>query len=187
MVDRLAAFIVGEGNWLPLAMAAAVATAAWQWMRPSPVAVRSRVLEAMNLFVGVTLLVMGIGHLLAVTTKLFQGSLQASPPLLYLIGVAIVIPSALLVFNARHPNTTGFNLWMAVTLVVLGLINIPLAIPPLLSIAYSRHTRARVGLAIVVTFVLVNVGLFTGGMLFMLSGAQTFEEFQADFTTQSSL
>ena len=41
----------------------------------------------MNLFVGVTLVVMGIGHLLAVTTKLLQGTLNGSPALLYLIGV----------------------------------------------------------------------------------------------------
>ncbi len=60
---------------------------------------------------------------------------------------------------------------------MLGLINIPLAIPALLNIAYSKHSRARTGWSIVaVAFVLVNLGLFTGGMMFMLSG-RTFEEF----------
>ena len=178
MSDRIAAFIVGEGNWLPIAMAIALAAVVGQWMRHSRFAVRDRVMEAMNLFVGATLLVMGIGHLLAVTTKLLQGTLTGSAALLYLIGIAIVIPSALIVFNANGAKAAACNGWMAATLVVLGLINIPLAIPALLNIAYSKHSRARTGAVIVVTFLLVNLGLFTGGMLFLLSGARTFEEFR---------
>ena len=178
MSDRIAAFIVGEGNWLPMAMAMALATVAVRWIRHSRFAVRDRVMEAMNLFVGVTLLVMGIGHLLAVTTKLWQGTLHGSPALLYLIGVAIVIPSALIVLHATRGKAAAVNGWMAATLVVLGLINIPLAIPALLNIAYSKHSRARTGGIIVATFVLVNLALFTGGMLFLLSGARTFEEFR---------
>lgn len=69
------------------------------------------------------------------------------------------------------------NGWMAATLVVLGLINIPLAIPALLNVAYSRHSRAGTGSLIVAMFLLVNVALFAGGMMFLLSGARTFEEF----------
>ena len=178
MSDGIAALIVGEGNWLPIAMALALATAGVQWMRHSRFAVRDRVMEAMNLFVGVTLLVMGIGHLLAVTVKLLQDTLNGSPALLYTIGVAIVVPAALIVFNANRARAAAFNGAMAATLVVLGLINIPLAIPALLNIAYRRHTRARTGVAIVVAFVLWNVGLFTLGLVFMLSGARTFEEFR---------
>jgi len=176
MIGRLAAFVVGEGNWLPLAMAIALATVAVQWLRHSRFTTRNRIMEAMNLFVGVTLLVMGIGHLLAVTTKLQQGTLNGSPALLYLIGVAILIPSAFIVVNANHAPAAA-NVWMAATLVALGLINIPLAIPALLNFAYSRHSRARTGSIIVGLFVLVNVALFTGGLLFLLSGARTFEEF----------
>jgi hypothetical protein len=176
--DRVAAFIVGEGNWLPIAMAVALATVAVQWMRHSRFAVRDRVMEAMNLFVGVTLLVMGIGHLLAVTTKLLQHTLNGSPALLFVIGVAIVAPSALIVFNANSAKAAALNGWMAATLVVLGLINVPLAIPAVLNIAYRKHSRARTGVVIVVAFVLVNLGLFAGGMLFLLSGARTFEEFR---------
>ena len=176
MSPRLAAFITGEGNWLPLAMALALATVAVQWLRHSRFVVRDRVMEAMNLFVGTTLLVMGTGHLLAVTTKLPQGTLNGSSALLYVIGIAIVIPSAFIVLNANRA-TASFNGWMAATLVVLGLVNIPLAIPALLNIAYGQHSRARTGSIIVIAFVLVNLLLFTGGMLFMLSGARTFEEF----------
>lgn len=177
MSDRVAAFIVGEGNWLPLAMALALAAVAVPWMRHSRLAVRDRVMEAMNLFVGATLLVMGIGHLLAVTTKLLQHTLIGSPALLYAIGIAIVVPSSLLGVNANGAKAAVFNGWMAATLVALGLINIPLAIPAVLNIAYSRHSRAGTGVALVAAFVLVNLGLFAGGMLFMLSGARTFEEF----------
>jgi hypothetical protein len=177
MVDRLAALIVGEGNWLPTAMAIALAAVLALSVRLAHATARERTQAAMSLFVGVTLLVMGIGHLLAVTTKLLQGTLNGSPALLYLIGVAIVVPSTLIVFNANRAKAAVLHYWMAATLVVLGLINIPLAIPALLTIAYRKHSRARTGLLILVAFVLVNLALFAGGMLFMLSGARTFEEF----------
>ena len=71
----------------------------------------------------------------------------------------------------------ALNGWMATALVVLGLINIPLAIPALLNIAYSRHSRARTGRGITVTPMLDQSRPVYGGMLFMLSGARTFEEF----------
>jgi hypothetical protein len=176
MAARLAAFITGEGHWLPLAMGLAFAMVSARWLRRPGSATRD-VMDAMNLFVGVTLLVMGIGHLLAVTTKLLQDALNGSPALLYLIGVAIVVPAALIIGNTNHPRAAAYNGWMAVTLVVLGLINIPLAIPALLNIGYARHSRPRTRLAIVVAFVAVNLGLFAGGMMFLLSGASTFEEF----------
>ncbi len=179
MLDRLATFIVGEGNWLPIAMAIALTAVAVQWVRQSRSAARDPVMAAMNFFVGVTLLVMGIGHLLAVMTKHLQGTLNGSPALLYPIGIAIAIPSALIVVNANNSKAPALNAWVAATLAVLGLINIPLAIPALLNIVYSRHSRPTTGVAIVVTFVIVNLALFSGGMLFLLSGARTFEEFSA--------
>lgn len=177
MATRLAALITGEGNWLPVAMAIALATVAVQWLRHSRLITRDRIMEAMNLFVGVTLMVMGIGHLLAVTTKLQQGTLNGSPALLYLIGAMVLIPAAMIVLNANRAVAASLNGWMAAALVVLGLVNIPLAIPALLNIAYSRHSRPRTGGLIVIASVLINLGLFTGGMMFMLSGARTFEEF----------
>jgi hypothetical protein len=88
MLDRLAAFIVGEGNWLPIAMSVATIFAAAALRKHGRLA-------AMNLFVGVMLLVMGGGHLLAVSTKLMQGTLNGSPAWLYLIGVVIVVPASL--------------------------------------------------------------------------------------------
>ena len=169
MFDRLAAFIVGEGNWLPMAMLAAT-VAAMTFLRHGRLA-------AMNLFVGVTLLVMGLGHLLAVTTKLLQGTLAGSPALLYLIGVVIVIPATFLIRHAKGSRAGTWNGWMAAALIALGLINIPLAIPALLNIAYCKHQRPLTGRLVLGAWLLVNAGLFAGGMLFMLSGARTFEEF----------
>ena len=177
MLERLAAFIVGEGNWLPIAMGIAMLAAAVQWLRHRRLSTRVRISEALNLFTGVTLLLMGAGHLLAVTTKLLQGTLAGAAPLLYLIGIAIVIPATLLVVNAMRPRAAAINAWMAATLVVLGLVNIPLAIPALLNIAYAKHTRASSGWVIVALALVINLGLFAGGLMFMLSGARTFEEF----------
>lgn len=169
MIDRLAAFIVGEGNWLPIAMTGAAMVAAAM--------LKHGRLAAMNMFVGVTLLVMGLGHLLAVSTKWLAHTLNGSPALLYLIGIVIVVPAALLVRHARTGRAGTYNGWMAAALIALGLINIPLALPALLNIAYCRHQRPRTGQLIIAAWLLVNIGLFAGGTMFMLSGARTFEEF----------
>ncbi len=60
-----------------MAMAIALAAVIVVWVRHAHATPRAiALMEAMNLFVGVTLLVMGIGHLLAVTTKLLQGTLE---------------------------------------------------------------------------------------------------------------
>lgn len=185
MVDRLAAFIVGEGNWLPLAMASAfVATAVLFFaIKDTVIPQRQRVLALMNLFTGVMLLAMGVGHLLAVATKHLQGSLRGSALLFYAIGLAIVMPAW---FVARHTRTilaagagrltAKLNAWMAITLAVLGIVNLPLAVPALCTIVYSLHRRRWVGWSAVTMFVIASIGLFIGGVIFMASG-QTFEEF----------
>jgi hypothetical protein len=169
MIDAAARWIVGEGNWLPAAMGiAAIAAGA---------ALRHGRLISMHVFTGVTLVVMGLGHVLAVTTKLWQGTLTGSPALLYAIGAAILAPSVLLVRHARGSRAAAWNGWLAAALIALGLVNIPLAIPALLNIAYSRHRRPLAGRVIIGAWLLVNLTLFAGGMAFMLSGARTFEEF----------
>jgi hypothetical protein len=180
----MAAFIVGEGNWLPLAMVIALLAAGFVYLRASPVPNRARTLAIMNVYVGVMLAVMGAGHLLAVTVKLLDGTLRGAPLLLYAIGVAIMVPAALIIVHTSQAlagssarTTMRLHGWMAATLMVLGLINTPLAIPALLSIAYAAHSRRATGIAIVAGFALVNAGLLIGGLMFMLSGAQTFEEF----------
>ena len=187
MIEGLAAFIVGEGNWLPLAMAAAfLASGAMAFsIKQQPLPQRQRILALMNLFTGVMLLVMGSGHLLAVTTKLLQGTLRGSAALFYAIGIAIVVPAWLMVRNTRAilavadaRTTLKLNAWMAITLGVLGVVNLPLAVPALCNIGYGLHRRHWVGWTFVTIGVIAAVGLFIGGVIFMASG-QTFEEFSA--------
>jgi hypothetical protein len=183
MIDRLAAFIVGEGNWLPIAMAAGFLAAGLLFARTHTPTQRTRVLAAMNLFTGVMLLVMGFGHLLAVTTKLLQGTLRGSPLFFYAIGIAIVVPAWFLLRHTRSilaegdaRQTARLNAWMAVTLGVLGIVNLPLAIPAICNIGYSLHRRKWVGLAFAGVFLAATAFLLIGGLIFMASG-QTFEEF----------
>ena len=183
MIDRLAAFIVGEGNWLPIAMAAGFLAAGPLFFRSAAVPQRSRILGAMNLFTGVMLLVMGFGHLLAVTVKLAQGTLRGSPLFFYPIGVAIVLPAWFLVRHTRSILASGearqtvrLNAWIAVTLGVLGLVNLPLAVPAICTMGYSVHRRRWAGLTLAGLFLAATAFLLVGGLIFMASG-QTFEEF----------
>ena len=188
MFDRLAAFIVGEGNWLPLAMGLAFISAGvlMTTTKDRLVPRRMRILAAMNLFTGMMLVIMGTGHLLAVTTKLLQGTLRGSPLLFYAIGTAIVVPAGTIVRHTRailtmsdvRRTTIQLNSWMAITLAVLGVVNLPLAVPALCNIGYSLHRRPWVGWLIVTVAVLACAGLFVGGLIFMASG-QTFEEFSS--------
>jgi hypothetical protein len=185
---RLAAFIVGEGNWLPMAMGTAFAASAALLLslRHAVIPQRRRILAVMNLFTGVMLLVMGFGHLAAVTTKLVQGTLvRGSPLLFYAIGIAVVAPAWFVVRQTRAiiaaddaRSTVRLNAWMAVTLAVLGVVNLPLAIPALCSIGYGLHKRRWIGWAIVGVMTITCVGLFIGGLIFMASG-KTFEDFSA--------
>src|SRR5687767_8505300 len=117
---------------------------------------RQLILALMNLFTGVMLLIMGLGHLLALTVKLLQDTLRGPALLFYAIGVAIVLPAWFIVRHTRAilaagnaRTTIALNAWMATTLVVLGIVNLPLAVPALCNIGYSVHRRRWVGWAIV--------------------------------------
>lgn len=183
MNDRISAFITGEGNWLPIAMGAGFLAAGLLFSRTHTLTPRTRVLAAMNLFTGVMLLIMGGGHLLAVTVKLLQGTLRGSALFFYAIGIAIVVPAWFLLRHTQSilagggaRQTARLNAWMAVTLVVLGIVNLPLAIPAICNIGYSLHGRRWVGLACAGVFLAATAFLLIGGLIFMASG-QTFEEF----------
>lgn len=63
------------------------------------------------------------------------------------------------------------------TLLALGLQNLPLAAPGLFALAYRVHTRPAIGWAIVILWLVATVGLFVGSLVFMASG-QTFEQFR---------
>lgn len=186
MIDQLAAAIVSENKWLPVAMSAAVVSVAVVMARRRGAGLPTTrlVMAAMNLFAGVTLATMGAGHVLAVTTKLLLGTLEGSPLVLYPIGVAVLVPSGLVIAHTRAilgneaagRTTMGLNAWLAVTLMALGLHNLPLAAPSLLNIGYRLHSRRAIGIAIVSVAVVFNVALFVGALIFMASG-QSFEQF----------
>jgi hypothetical protein len=187
MLDALVTLIVDESKWLTVSMGLALiaATALWYRFRHTEVAGRRVVLAAMCLFFGVMVGTMAFGHLLAVTTKLALGSLQGSILTFYAIGTALALPSWWLVYHTRavlgpddgYARTTlTLNAWLAVTLLALGLHNLPLAAPAFFNIAYHLHHPRRLGWAIVGTTIAVNVGLFIGSLIFLASG-QSFEQF----------
>ena len=186
-MQRIAALIVNEGNWLPFSMLVALISIAVMFYgrRQAELSTRVRMIVAMNLFFGITIAVMAIGHLMAIFVKHAAGTLRAGLPLLIAIGIALSIPawglvlhSAKVFFEARERmrGTIVYNGWLLITLVALGISNLPLAAPALFNIAYSLHSRRSVGWAILSVAVVFQVGLFVGGLMFLASG-QSFEQF----------
>jgi hypothetical protein len=187
MFDRLTALIVDEGKWFPTSMGLALLSVSVLLYRHrnSDLPARRRITAAMNLFFGVTIGTMAFGHLLAVTTKLALGTLRGSVLLFYVIGVVLAVPSWRLIHHARQlvasdsdlgSKTIVLNVWLGMTLLALGLPNLPLAVPAVFNIGYQLHSRRVTGLAIVSVAVVLNVGLFVASLFFLLSG-QTFEQF----------
>jgi len=188
MIDQLVALIVDESKWLTASMGLALLalTILLYRHRHADFPARRRVMAAMNLFFGVTIGTMAFGHLLAVTTKLALGTLEGSFLVFYLIGIVLAVPSWWLIHHARgglasnddHGRTTlVLNAWLAITLLALGVHNLPLAAPAFFNIGYHLHSRRVVGWAIVSMAVVVNVGLFIGSLIFLASG-QSFEQFR---------
>jgi hypothetical protein len=187
MMDRLLALVVDEGKWLAASMGLALICVAVLLLghRGPDVPTRRRVAAAMNLFFGVTVGTMAFGHLLAVTTKLALGTLRDGSLLaFYAIGAAVAAPSWWLILHTRRllregddvRRTVALNGWLALTLLALGLHNLPLAIPAAFNIGHQLHGRPAVGWAMVGLSVLFNIGLFVGAVVFLMSG-QSFEQF----------
>ena len=187
-MNQIAALIVDESKWMPVAMSLALVAVATLLYgnRGSHLPVRRRIAAALNLYFGLTIGMMAFGHTLAVTTKQLSGTLEGSPALLYLIGLAVGTPSWWMVAHTRQVLASDggherrslvLNVWLAITLLALGAHNLPLAIPALFNIAYQRHSRPAVGWAIVSLAVVVCVGLFVGSVIFFASG-QSFEQFR---------
>ena len=187
MVDSLVALIVDEGKWLTISMGLALLSVGWLLVahRSARIPVRRRVLAAMSLFFGVTIGVMASGHLLAVTTKLVLGTLEGSVGAFYTIGVALAVPSWWLIYHTRNVlredgnerTTLGLNCWVVITLLALGVHNLPLAVPGFLNVGYQLNSKRAVGWAIVCLAIVANVGLFIGSVIFLASG-QSFEDFR---------
>lgn len=187
MIDPLVALIEDESKWLAASMGLALLVVAILVYRHrhSNFPARRRVLAAMNLFFGVTIGTMAFGHLLAVTTKLALETLEGSALVFYMIGTALAVPSWWLIYHTRRVLTSDehgratmvLNAWLAITLLALGIHNLPLAAPAFFNIGYHLNSRRVVGWAIVSVAVIVNVGLFIGSLIFLASG-QSFEQFR---------
>jgi hypothetical protein len=185
-MNQLVALIVDESKWLAVSMCLAVlAVAVMLWRRRrADISSRRRIAAAMSLFFAVT--TMAFGHLLAVTTKLAVGTLAGSAVAFYAIGVALAAPSWWLAFHAPgilyrgdhgRRTTLVLNGWLTLTLVALGVHNLPLAMPGLLNIAYQLHSRRAVGWVVASVAAVLNAGLFVGSLIFLASG-QSFEQFK---------
>src|SRR5262245_23423466 len=113
MLDQLIALIVDESKWLTASMALAILAVVLLYLSslPGGRAARTRILAAMNLFSGVMIGTMAAGHLLAVTTKLALGTLRGNVVVFYLIGIALAVPSWLVVYHTqrilRRPDDSG--------------------------------------------------------------------------------
>ena len=185
---RIPELVLDESKWLFTAMVLAIlsVTALALRQRRHGLPGRVRILWAMGLFYGCMIGILGAGHLLAVTVKVFQGTLHGSPWLLYPLGLVLAIPAWWLVCRvgrfAREPERWGrtalaLHAWLVVCLLGLGLHNWPLAAPAALNIAYQLHARRVVGWAIVTAALIINLGLFAGSVVFLASG-QSFEQFK---------
>lgn len=188
MANAVVALIVDESKWLTASLGVALVAVAIMTIRSrSAVAGRQQALAAMSLFFALTVGTMAFGHLLAVSVKGALGTLEGSTATVYLIGVALAVPSWWLVAHtpqlltaagARHTATTlGLHVWVVATLLVMGLHNLPLAAPGLVTIAYVMQSRRVIGWLLVGLFAAINLLLFVGSIVFLASG-QSFEQFR---------
>lgn len=187
MLDQLTALIVDESKWLTASMGLAMLAVVILRRRMSSLSTRGRVLAAMNLFFGVMIGTMAFGHLLAVTTKLVLGTLHGSLLVFYVIGIALAVPSWWLVLHTMRlakeeeygrKKLVVLNAWLGISLLAFGVHNFPLAAPAAWNIAYQFHSKRAVGWAIVSVAIIAMLTLFSGSIVFFLSG-QSFEQFEA--------
>jgi hypothetical protein len=188
MAEQIVALVLDESKWLStsmlLSIIAALVLAVRQ--RGQSLSPRFKIIGAMNLFYGYMIGLMSFGHLLAVTVKVFQGTLEGSLWILYPLGLALVIPAWWLVFDAGRiasfeqrwqGKLVALNAWLGLCLLALGFHNLPLAGPAALNIAYQFHTRPIVGWTIVSAAIVAMLALFIASLVFLASG-QSFEQFR---------
>ena len=182
-MDALFATLTNESRWiLPSALIAiATSLAAGRgrtWDRP-------RIAGAAAVFSGLWIGLLAVGHLVAVTMKLTAGTLAGPRPVLYAIGLALLVPAFWVLRNgldvlqgrAEPGRQTAFRLLvLAIAILATGPRNLPLAVPSLLSAAYAIHRRRVMGAAIALALVIVIALLVVGAAVFFASG-QSFEDF----------
>ena len=187
MTELITEIILTEGNWMPAAMVIAfIAVAAKLRADRHTASTRTRSFRALTLFYGVMIGIMGSGHLIAVSIKAAQGTLQGSPWFLYTLGFSLAVPAWWLAAEALRAGledphslrrTVGINTWLGLALMVFGPHNWPIAAPAALNIAYRFQSHRAIGMAIVIVVGVGYAALFAGAVMFMASG-QTFEELQ---------
>lgn len=187
MIERLRDLVVDESKWLAASLAIALAMGAWSLVRSrdSESPWRRRIQVALNLTFGLVIGVMALGHLLAVTVRWADGTLrEGSLFVFYGIGIVLAVPSWWLVARNWRARTdrrgdgsaVRLNAWTAASLVAVGPINWPLALPALLNVVYARSSRPLVGRVVLAVALLLYLALFAGSLVFFVSG-QSFEEY----------
>lgn len=182
----MAALVLNPGYWLLASLAAAVLAAAGLVRKRKRAGAldRNSWAAAMHLHAGVLVGGMAIGHLVAVAVKQSKWSLSGSPPVLYLIGAALLAPSLALIWQAVKLLRAGDsgqcriiapNIWQIATLLALGPANLALAVPALLNIAYAYHTGEAVGRVLVWSLAVFSLVLLIGFLIFVSSGRSFME------------
>lgn len=146
--------LLSGSRWFQLALLCAlVATAKFLRPKGSFVGGREPTLSACNRFYGTVMAVMATGHLFAVTLLRSRGALSsgASLPLLYAVGVVLLVPAAWLAAVAprlgdeadgsRRPALV-LNALLAVVLVA-SVGSAPLAVPAMLNVVLLRKPGRR--------------------------------------------
>src|SRR5262245_49705817 len=151
MIERIADLVLDESKWLSTAMLLSIiAVFALISRRRQQLTHRLRTLEALNLFYGCMIGIMSFGHLLAVTVKVSQGTLEGSLWVLYALGLALAIPAWWLAFRVGGfvkeierwgSRMLALNAWLGICLIAFGIHNWPLAGPAALNIAYQLHSK----------------------------------------------
>lgn len=187
-MDIFIEFIVDEGKWLTVSLGLALIFVLIVHLKKRKTQLNSQkryLLALLNLCFAIIIGFMAFGHLLAVTVKLFMETLEGSTALFYLIGIALAIPSwwlisySILMLKPGHSTKKylPLNLWLAVTLLVLGPYNFPLAVPGFLNIAYDLNKSKKIGWLIIILIICTYTALFIGSLIFFISG-QSFEQFK---------
>jgi hypothetical protein len=180
-------FILDEGKWIATAMLlSGVLVGVQARRRGSLLESRLWILWALNAYYSTTIAILAFGHVLAVTIRFFQGSLRGSPWQMYLIGVALAVPSWWMMLrvgsyvgneNRWRRRMTLLNGGLGAVLMVTGLHNLPLVLPAILNLAYQHSSRPAIRRIIVGLNLTIVVLLFLGALIFMANG-RSFEEFR---------